>query len=183
MRILIETIDEDGRKGQFQRIFPSTTSHRYLKYLEQPRYYNLLLDAWCHKYHKYESRGKLRDSKSRRPTFEKLGTALFCLCLERLRVAILTVCGRSHQLSCMMPDQFVSPIKFDWRCNVNIFVFAVNPFSVKSQFVKSQSAFANFKFNGCFASGPWQKEESCHKHPVCAQLDLCCTWKPDYGSL
>ncbi|XP_064647782.1 tubulin monoglutamylase TTLL4-like isoform X2 [Lineus longissimus] len=57
IRMLIETLDEDNHRGQFQRVFPSTSSHRYLKHLEQPRYYNLLLDAWCHKYHKYESRG------------------------------------------------------------------------------------------------------------------------------
>jgi tubulin polyglutamylase TTLL4 len=50
IRILIESVDEQHRRGNFECIFPSATSHKYLKYFEQPRYYNLLLDAWVQKY-------------------------------------------------------------------------------------------------------------------------------------
>ena len=57
VRILIESVDEDSRRGNFQRVFPSVNSNKYLKYLEQPRYYNLLLNTWVQKFHRMEARG------------------------------------------------------------------------------------------------------------------------------
>ena len=35
---------------RFVRIFPTPDTHRYFKYFQQPRYYNLLMDAWEHSY-------------------------------------------------------------------------------------------------------------------------------------
>ena len=58
VRILVETIDEDSRRGNMQRIFPSTNSHKYLRFFEQPRYYNLLLDIYTQKYNRMEARGE-----------------------------------------------------------------------------------------------------------------------------
>nr|XP_006821072.1 PREDICTED: tubulin polyglutamylase TTLL4-like [Saccoglossus kowalevskii] len=57
IRILSETEDEYSRRGYFQRVFPSPTSHNYLRYFEQPRYYNILMDEWVRKYHKQPARG------------------------------------------------------------------------------------------------------------------------------
>ena len=50
IRVLVETVDEYHRRGNFQRIFPSSQSHKYLAFCEQPRYYNLLLDVWVRQY-------------------------------------------------------------------------------------------------------------------------------------
>lgn len=50
IRILIDTIDENERKGSFERVFPTENTERYLSYLESPRYYNLLLLSWIKKY-------------------------------------------------------------------------------------------------------------------------------------
>ena len=50
VRVLVETVDEYHRRGNFQRIFPSSQSYKYLAFCEQPRYYNLLLDAWVRRY-------------------------------------------------------------------------------------------------------------------------------------
>jgi tubulin polyglutamylase TTLL4 len=58
VRTLAETLDEDSRRGNFQRIFPSPSTHKYMKYFEQPRYFNLLLDQWVQKYNRMEARGK-----------------------------------------------------------------------------------------------------------------------------
>ncbi|XP_005105217.1 tubulin polyglutamylase TTLL4 isoform X2 [Aplysia californica] len=59
MRLLCESIDEDSRKGNFQRLFPTPHTHRYLRFFEQPRYYNLLLDQWVMRYNRMEQRGIL----------------------------------------------------------------------------------------------------------------------------
>ena len=58
IRILIESVDEHHRRGNFQCIFPSEISHKYLEFFEQPRYYNLLLDAWSQKYPGTDPRGE-----------------------------------------------------------------------------------------------------------------------------
>lgn len=42
--------DELARSAPLERIFPSATSHKYLKFIETPRYHNRLLDAWEHHY-------------------------------------------------------------------------------------------------------------------------------------
>uniref|UniRef100_A0AAQ6I9F6 Tubulin tyrosine ligase-like family, member 4 n=1 Tax=Anabas testudineus TaxID=64144 RepID=A0AAQ6I9F6_ANATE len=50
IRVLAESEDELSRRGEFERIFPSPTSSRYLRFFECPRYLNILLDQWEHKY-------------------------------------------------------------------------------------------------------------------------------------
>ena len=57
LRILIESIDEDSRKGSFQRVFPTPSTHRYLCYFENQRYYNLFLDHWCQRFNRIEAKG------------------------------------------------------------------------------------------------------------------------------
>ncbi|KAJ7318897.1 Tubulin polyglutamylase ttll4 [Desmophyllum pertusum] len=50
IRMLIETEDENSRRGCFQRVFPSLSSNKYLRFFESQRYYNILLDEWTRKY-------------------------------------------------------------------------------------------------------------------------------------
>ncbi|KAL3831786.1 hypothetical protein ACJMK2_023490 [Sinanodonta woodiana] len=57
IRILVESIDEDNRKGSFQRVFPTPNTHKYLRFFEMPRYYNLLLDQYVQRFNRMESRG------------------------------------------------------------------------------------------------------------------------------
>ncbi|XP_074857722.1 tubulin monoglutamylase TTLL4 isoform X2 [Carettochelys insculpta] len=46
VRVLVETEDEFARRGQFERIFPTRLSMRYLRFFEQLRYFNLLTAQW-----------------------------------------------------------------------------------------------------------------------------------------
>ncbi|XP_078320455.1 uncharacterized protein LOC111112129 isoform X2 [Crassostrea virginica] len=57
IRMLTECIDEDSRKGSFQRVFPTPSSHRYLRYMEAPRYYNLLVSQWVQRFNRMEQKG------------------------------------------------------------------------------------------------------------------------------
>jgi len=57
LRILVESIDEDSRRGNFQRIFPSITSQKYLQFFDAQRYYNLLLQTWVLRYNRLEAKG------------------------------------------------------------------------------------------------------------------------------
>lgn len=50
VRCLLIAEDELARCAPLERIFPSYTSHRYMKYIEHPRYYNRLMDAWETRY-------------------------------------------------------------------------------------------------------------------------------------
>ncbi|XP_015255803.1 PREDICTED: tubulin polyglutamylase TTLL4 [Cyprinodon variegatus] len=50
VRVLAESEDELTRRGQFQRLFPSQSSSRYLRFFECPRYLNILLDEWEQKF-------------------------------------------------------------------------------------------------------------------------------------
>ncbi|XP_036831242.1 tubulin polyglutamylase TTLL4 isoform X3 [Oncorhynchus mykiss] len=50
VRVLAETEDELSRKGEFERVFPSNGSSRYLRFFKQPRYLNILLNQWETKY-------------------------------------------------------------------------------------------------------------------------------------
>lgn len=50
IRCLLITEDELARSAPLERIFPSAQSHKYLQYIESPRYYNRLLDAWEYRY-------------------------------------------------------------------------------------------------------------------------------------
>ncbi|XP_054642577.1 tubulin polyglutamylase TTLL4 [Dunckerocampus dactyliophorus] len=57
VRVLTETEDELNRRGEFERIFPSPSASRYLRFFECPRYLNLVLDQWERKYWKNRSKG------------------------------------------------------------------------------------------------------------------------------
>lgn len=50
VRCLIITEDELSRCKPLERIFPTMETYSYLKYIDSPRYYNRLLDAWEHRY-------------------------------------------------------------------------------------------------------------------------------------
>ncbi|XP_045068006.1 tubulin polyglutamylase TTLL4 isoform X2 [Coregonus clupeaformis] len=57
VRVLAETEDELSRKGEFERVFPSHCSSRYLRFFEHPRYLNILLNQWETKYGQNKSEG------------------------------------------------------------------------------------------------------------------------------
>ncbi|NXH10511.1 TTLL4 polyglutamylase, partial [Bucco capensis] len=57
VRILVETEDEYSRRGQFERVFPTHISMRYLRFFEQPRYFNILLTQWELKYYLNKCKG------------------------------------------------------------------------------------------------------------------------------
>ncbi|XP_033761713.1 tubulin polyglutamylase TTLL4-like isoform X1 [Pecten maximus] len=57
IRILTESIDEDSRKGSFQRVFPTPSTHKYMHFFETQRYYNLLLDQYVQRYNRMEQKG------------------------------------------------------------------------------------------------------------------------------
>ncbi|KAM9487011.1 tubulin monoglutamylase TTLL4 isoform 1-T2 [Clarias gariepinus] len=57
VRVLADSEDEHSRMGDFERIFPSSASSRYLRFFEQPRYLNLLLNQWEQKYNQNRSKG------------------------------------------------------------------------------------------------------------------------------
>jgi len=46
VRTLVVSEDELATSQRFTRIFPNVNSHKYFKFTEKPRYYNLLLSAW-----------------------------------------------------------------------------------------------------------------------------------------
>ncbi|XP_029460881.1 tubulin polyglutamylase TTLL4 isoform X2 [Rhinatrema bivittatum] len=57
VRILVETEDEFSRRGGFERVFPSSSTSRYLRFFEQPRYFNILTNQWEQKYYWNKQRG------------------------------------------------------------------------------------------------------------------------------
>ncbi|KAM9804686.1 tubulin monoglutamylase TTLL4 [Neosynchiropus ocellatus] len=57
VRVLAESEDELSRRGQFERIFPSQSSSRYLRFFDVPRYYNILLDQWEQRHWGTRSKG------------------------------------------------------------------------------------------------------------------------------
>ncbi|XP_061734905.1 tubulin monoglutamylase TTLL4-like isoform X1 [Nerophis ophidion] len=57
VRVLAESEDELSRCGEFERIFPSPSASRYLRFFECPRYLNMVLDQWERKYWKNRSKG------------------------------------------------------------------------------------------------------------------------------
>ncbi|XP_050772956.1 tubulin monoglutamylase TTLL4 isoform X1 [Gopherus flavomarginatus] len=57
VRVLVETEDEFARRGQFERVFPTRISMRYLRFFEQPRYFNILTAQWELKYYLNKPRG------------------------------------------------------------------------------------------------------------------------------
>ncbi|NXD78763.1 TTLL4 polyglutamylase, partial [Halcyon senegalensis] len=57
IRILVETEDEYSRRGHFERVFPTHISMRYLRFFEQPRYFNILVTQWELKYYLNKHKG------------------------------------------------------------------------------------------------------------------------------
>ncbi|XP_022229344.2 tubulin polyglutamylase TTLL4 isoform X2 [Drosophila obscura] len=57
VRCLIIAEDEQSRCRPLERIFPTSGTHIYLRYIENARYYNRLLDAWETKYSKNRELG------------------------------------------------------------------------------------------------------------------------------
>ncbi|XP_076013123.1 tubulin monoglutamylase TTLL4 isoform X2 [Genypterus blacodes] len=57
IRVLAQSEDEMNRRGQFERIFPSPVSSRYLRFFECRRYFNILLDQWEQKYWANRTKG------------------------------------------------------------------------------------------------------------------------------
>lgn len=57
VRVLAESEDELSRKGEFERIFPSQSASRYLRFFECPRYFSLLLDQWEQKHWNNRTKG------------------------------------------------------------------------------------------------------------------------------
>ncbi|KAM9305042.1 tubulin monoglutamylase TTLL4 [Gastrophryne carolinensis] len=58
VRVLMETEDELSRCGQFERVFPSAISSRYLRFFEQQRYFNILTNQWEQKYYNDRESGR-----------------------------------------------------------------------------------------------------------------------------
>ncbi|CAH0731991.1 unnamed protein product, partial [Brenthis ino] len=50
VRHLLQAEDELTQGGRLERVFPTRATHRYLRYLAGPRYYNRLFDAWETRY-------------------------------------------------------------------------------------------------------------------------------------
>ena len=50
VRHLMRHEDDLRASRNFEMIFPTAGGHRYLKYFDQPRYYNHLLIAWERKF-------------------------------------------------------------------------------------------------------------------------------------
>lgn len=50
VRVLAQSENELSCRGQFERIFPSPSPSRYLRFFEGPRYLNILLDQWEQKH-------------------------------------------------------------------------------------------------------------------------------------
>ncbi|XP_040913177.1 tubulin polyglutamylase TTLL4 isoform X2 [Toxotes jaculatrix] len=57
VRVLAESEDEMNRRGEFERVFPSQSSSRYLRFFECPRYLTILLDQWEQKYWNNRAKG------------------------------------------------------------------------------------------------------------------------------
>ncbi|XP_059583523.1 tubulin monoglutamylase TTLL4 isoform X2 [Alligator mississippiensis] len=57
VRVLAETEDELSRRGQFERVFPGPGASRYLRFFEQPRYFNILTAQWELRYHLCKGKG------------------------------------------------------------------------------------------------------------------------------
>jgi len=49
-RHLIVSEDELATSRRFTRIFPTNQTHKYLRFMDKPKYYNLLLSAWEQRY-------------------------------------------------------------------------------------------------------------------------------------
>ena len=52
-------MSEEYQEG-YERIYPTAETENYLKYFNEPRYFNLLLQAWEEKYAKNREAGRQR---------------------------------------------------------------------------------------------------------------------------
>ncbi|XP_025833528.1 probable beta-tubulin polyglutamylase isoform X2 [Agrilus planipennis] len=95
VRHLTQAEDELQVKGQFERIFPTASTHVYFQYME-PRYYNRLFDAWEHKYERNRTAGikRLKD---------------LCETKMHLKVAPAPKVVQSSQNINVTPDQVNNP--------------------------------------------------------------------------
>lgn len=86
-KILMETESENSRRGDMVRIFPSAKSHKILKYTDNFRYYNMLLEQWNKRFG-YDVDGTMainylkmvadnRKTANRRGSFSTIGTPQF----------------------------------------------------------------------------------------------------------
>ncbi|XP_013388991.1 tubulin polyglutamylase TTLL4-like [Lingula anatina] len=57
IRVLVDTIDENSRRGGFDRIFPRLDTDKYFRFFQKPRYYNILIHQWLKRFHKNETEG------------------------------------------------------------------------------------------------------------------------------
>uniref|UniRef100_H3B727 Tubulin tyrosine ligase like 4 n=1 Tax=Latimeria chalumnae TaxID=7897 RepID=H3B727_LATCH len=57
IRVLAETENEFSRRGQFERVFPSPFSSRYLRFFENPRYLNILVNQWENRHYANREKG------------------------------------------------------------------------------------------------------------------------------
>ncbi|KAM9850500.1 tubulin monoglutamylase TTLL4 [Aulostomus maculatus] len=57
VHVLTESEDELNRRGEFERIFPSPSSSRYLRFFECPRYLTILLNQWEQKFWNNRAKG------------------------------------------------------------------------------------------------------------------------------
>jgi len=87
VRVLAAGEDELTRLGQFQRIFPSPASSRYLRFFECPRYLNVLLDQWERKF--CSSRPKGAPSG---PEGELQGSDWVCLLIQVFWLLQVSLC-------------------------------------------------------------------------------------------
>uniref|UniRef100_A0A665X0M8 Tubulin tyrosine ligase-like family, member 4 n=1 Tax=Echeneis naucrates TaxID=173247 RepID=A0A665X0M8_ECHNA len=93
VRVLAETEDEMNRRGEFERVFPSPSSSRYLRFFECPRYLNILLDQWEQKYWSNRTKGRWLSLVRVAPLTDKLNelvnfpALLHSSCLSRVVVS------------------------------------------------------------------------------------------------
>lgn len=102
VRHLIQAEDELERAKKFTRIFPTLKTQKYFKYFVQPRYYNMLLDAWEERYGM-----EIKTRKVGRKILEKC-----CSMLVHLRVPSHTFSRESALYEMQNKDDHVETAKF-----------------------------------------------------------------------
>ncbi len=84
VRQLIRAEDELAQLRHFSRIFPTQETHKYFQFFAQPRYYNVLYDAWEQRYGDCRSAGIDR---------------LAQLCLEKVHLRVPATTSSSNSSS------------------------------------------------------------------------------------
>jgi len=83
VRFLIRAEDELAQAAHFTRIFPTRDTHKYFKYFDTPRYYNLLFDAWETKY---------ADDNLRAAAIDRLER----LCVSKYHLKVPTIISKAN---------------------------------------------------------------------------------------